>query len=220
MKELRPFRWDLHRCLRELKALQRFLTESSAPAERGEVLPFFREHLHLSAFLGSYHQDSNLFDLLAHEYDLFGDFTCDIVVGDSATKVYGFVELEDAAPRSVFVKRTGKSSLEWAPRFEHGFSQVVDWFYKLDDMEKTDEFESRFGKPVIKYFGLLIVGKDESFGEKELRRLQWRQEKTLINSNRVICVTFNQLHTDLMRRASAMLQANRGGGPGGRKRSR
>jgi hypothetical protein len=166
-------------------------------------LPFFKKRLHLSAFLGSYHPSISHFDLVAHEYDLFGDFTCDLALGDSRRLAYVFVELEDAAPGSVFVHKRGKNSPEWAPRFERGFSQMVDWFYKLADMEKTDEFAGRFGARTVEYSGLLVVGKDDSFGEKEARRLRWRQEKVIIDSCKLFCVTYDRLFFHLEQRLRA-----------------
>jgi hypothetical protein len=67
-------------------------------------------------------------------------------------------------------------------------------------MQKTDEFEGRFGKRTIEYFGLLVVGKDEVLGPKEMRRLAWHQEKVIVNSIKVYCVTFDQLYNDLKER--------------------
>ena len=64
-----------------------------------------------------------------------------------------FVELEDAGPRSLFVKHGDKSTREWSPRFDHGYSQVVDWFHKLQDMTHTATMEARFGKRAIDYTG-------------------------------------------------------------------
>jgi hypothetical protein len=202
MKSFQTVAWDRQQCRKELDELRKLLRRPGPLKEREDLLRFFRRRLQLSAFLGCYHPKAVRFDLVAHEYDLFGDFACDLAVGDSERKVYGFIEFEDAAAGSIFVKRRGKSSLEWAPRFEHGFSQLVDWFCKLADMEKTDEFEDRFGKRSIECFGLLVVGKDESLGEKELRRLQWRQDKVLIDSHKVHCLTFNQLYEDLNLRLS------------------
>ena len=73
-------------------------------------------------------------DLLAYEYPLFGDFRCDLAVADSVTRACTFVEFEDAGPRSLFVQHGDKATREWSPRFDHGYSQVVNWFYKLQDM--------------------------------------------------------------------------------------
>jgi len=43
------------------------------------------------------------------------------------------------------VAKGAKATLEWSERFEHGFSQVPDWFWKLNDRTPTSEFAHRFG---------------------------------------------------------------------------
>ena len=55
-----------------------------------------------------------------------GNFLSDLVVGDSVTQSYCFVEFEEAAPTSLFVSKPDISTPEWSPRFERGFSQIVD----------------------------------------------------------------------------------------------
>ncbi len=37
----------------------------------------------------------------------------DLVVGDSVSKAYGFIEFEDAAPNCIFIQRPGKATPEW-----------------------------------------------------------------------------------------------------------
>jgi hypothetical protein len=205
MKTFQALEWDSRKCLKEVREFERLLASSPRLKERDHILPFFKERLHLSAFLTCLHQDAIHYDLVAHEYDLFGDFVCDLAVGDSRRKIFGFVEFEDASPGGVFLRKRGKSSPEWSPRLEHGFSQVVDWFYKLADMERTDEYMDRFGERSIQCFGLVVVGRDEPYGEREKHRLRWRQEKTLINGHKVRIMTFDQLCADLIERAEMFL---------------
>lgn len=200
MKEFEPVDWDAVGCREELDAFRGLLASSPSLMEREDILPFFRRHRLLAAFLGSYHSRLASNDRLAYEYDLFGDFACDLAVGDSRSKVFGFVEFEEAAGNSIFIKRAGKTTLEWAPRFVQGFCQIVDWFYKLDDMEGTREFENRFGAVNIDYFGLLIIGRTPALTERERRRLHWWEEKIIVNSHRIHCVTFDQLYLDIERR--------------------
>jgi hypothetical protein len=188
--------WNPDQCRQQLGLFRQLLGGPGVLKERSEILPFFRANVHLSAFIGSYDQDITLFDLFAHEYSLW-DFMCDLVVGDSTTKRYVFIEFEDAAPSSLFVSK--KATPEWAPRFEHGFSQVLDWFWKLHDMEKTDDFLDRFGTGAG-YFGLLLVGRTENLAARELRRLEWRGEMARVNSKYIRCRTFDQLADDLERR--------------------
>jgi hypothetical protein len=193
MKHFDPIVFDLRQCRREVSQLQALLAANPRLSERKDILPFFRARRQLSAALGCLESHIVRFDRLAFEYDLFGDFACDLAVGDSKGKVYGFIEFEDASPGSIFVRRKGKSTPEWSPRFEHGFSQITDWLCKLDDMERTDEFEDRFGRRPVHYSGLLVVGRSEGFAPRELRRLTWRQERTVVNSRHIRCLTFDQL---------------------------
>src|SRR5437763_12011170 len=111
----------------------RALLDSQAHMKEAAFRDFFRSRPHAAALIGRYAPLVRRIDLLAYEYPFFGDFRCDLAIADSATRACTFVELEDAGPRSLFVKHGDKSTREWSPRFDHGFSQVVDWFYKLQD---------------------------------------------------------------------------------------
>jgi hypothetical protein len=199
MKHLDPVVFSADQCRNELAELHALLAAEPDLKEAQDILPFFRARRHLSVFIGSREPDLVALDRIAFEFDLFGDFVCDLVIGDSVTKTYGFVEFEDGGPTSLFVQRGAKATPEWSPRFERAFSQVVDWFYKLDDMEKTDEFEARFGSRSVQYFGLLVIGRSGTLAPREQRRLAWRQERIVVNSRHVRCLTFDELAAALSR---------------------
>ncbi len=76
---------------------------------------------------------------------------------------------------------------------DHGFSQIIDWFWKLRDLDRTRDFESRFGDP-IESSDMLVIGRGMSFGAREDRRWRWRQQSVVIDSKHVNRVTFEQLH--------------------------
>jgi hypothetical protein len=185
-------------CRSQLAEFKQLLQSKKSLSERDDILPFFRQRLHLSAFVASYHPQINRFDRVAFEYDLFGDFSTELVVGDSVKRSYCFVEFEDAAPSSIFVAKPGKNTPEWSSRFEKGFSQIIDWFWKLDDLEKTDDFENRFNGRSIDYMGLLIIGRNEYLEPREKKRLVWRQQKLIVNSKHIYCITFDDLYEDLL----------------------
>jgi hypothetical protein len=166
--------------------------------ERADILPFFRRRPHLSALCGVYNPTLFHFDRIAWEYDLFGDFGCDLVVGDSRTKSYTFIEFEDAAPGSLFVKHGRRAAREWSPRFLHGFAQLVDWFRALDDRRHSDDFESRFGKRSIDFMGLLVVGRNHHLTVGERLRLEWWRENVAVRSRRIHCVTYDELVANLL----------------------
>ncbi len=205
MKDFIRHNFSPKQCKRDIDELANLLRSNEELGETKDILPFFKKHLNLSAFLGTYVADICRYDLVAHEYDLFGDFSCDVVVGDSQTKTYLFVELEDAKPKSVFVKKKGKATPEWSNRFEHGFSQIVDWFWKLSDMTKTDDFENRFEGRYINIHGLLIVGRNENLRQRECWRLQWWQKSVRVDSNIISCITYDDLLKDLQFRIKLFL---------------
>lgn len=197
MKSFLKFDFDLKQCSSELADLKVLLDSKSDLSERLDILPFFNDRRHLSAFLGSYSPYMGRFDRLAFEYQLYGDFACDLVVGDSGKGYYCFIEFENANDKSVFEKKPSKNAPEWGTRFEHGFSQLVDWFWKLEDMKQTQDSRTRFGVGELRYFGLLVVGRNKNFDEREIIRKQWRLDRVLIDSKQIFCVTFDELYSDL-----------------------
>jgi len=135
--------------------------------------------------------------LLAYEYDLFGDFAADLVVGDSRSKNFLFVEFEDAKEFSVFKKASSRSTPEWANRVEHGISQIIDWVWKLSDVRQTQDFKNRFGSQKIRAYSLVVVGRNRDMLPRERERLNWRQELVLCDSKHIEITTFDELLDDL-----------------------
>jgi len=200
MKSFSLINFDSIICREQLAELQQLIQSSESLSERNDILPFFRERLHLSASVGLFNTEIIRPDRIAFEYDIFGDFASDMVVGDSVNHSYCFVEFEDASPNSIFLSKGGRSTPDWSPRFEHGYSQIVDWFWKLSDLERTDDFQNRFNSRSIDYIGLLIIGRGKNLGLREQRRLKWRQKKTVVNSQQIRCITFDELYENLLSR--------------------
>ena len=178
MKQFDPFQIDLSRCQDQLDLFKKLLDRFARTElrERKDVLSFFRDNKDLSALAGYLSPEVEHVDLLAYEYDFWGDFAADLAVGDSVREAYCFIEFENAAPGSIFNKLRGRSSADWASRFEKGYSQIIDWFWKLHDMQGTDAFLSRFGRVKrFHYFGLLVVGRER---QPERRRKQEVQLET------------------------------------------
>lgn len=210
MKEFVHHNISIKNCIQELRAFEELLAVKPELKEREDILPFFKHHLNLAAFLGTYIPDIANPDRIATEYDLFGDFTCDLAVGDSTSQTFLLVEFEDAKPDSLFTKHANKATPEWSPRLEHGFSQILDWFWKVSDMEKSDDYENRFGARRAAIHGLLVVGRDQALQSREKARLKWRQDHTIINSKRITVITFDQLARDLKYRLSRYPEAAKG----------
>jgi Domain of unknown function (DUF4263) len=200
MKRLEPVTLDLERCRDELASFKSLLDryESGTLREKEHILPFFRKHRNIAALIGYLFSDCVHIDRIAFEFDIFGDHTADLVVGDATRETYGFVEFEDAAPDSIFRKQGTKDTLVWASRFEQGYSQIIDWFWKLDDLARTDTLRHRFeGAKSIRYEGLLVIGRTRQLQPLERDRLSWRRDRVVVDSKHIYCVTFDELHDRL-----------------------
>jgi hypothetical protein len=207
MKRLEPITIDLNRCQHELAAFKILLDrhESGTLREKEHVLPFFRENRNLAALVGYLRSDCVLVDRIAYEFDVFGDHAADLVVGDSTRQAYGFVEFEEAAPDSIFRKEAKKSTLTWASRYERGYSQIIDWFWKLSDLARTDTLRHRFeGANSIRYHGLLVVGRTNHLEPLERDRLSWRRDRVVVDSKHIYCLRFDELYNDLRDKLSLM----------------
>lgn len=196
MKDFLSLKLDPILFIEELKEFKNLLDSSRFLSEQDEILPFFRKRHQLSLAIGAYYPEILQPNRIAFEYDLFGDFACDLVIGDSARRAYCFIEFENAVENSIF-RQTKRNVSEWSPRFERGFSQIVDWFYKLDTQSETRDFEYRFGGRSLYGMGLLIIGRDADLSAKEKDRLEWRKRKLLVNSHHIYCLTFDDLYRTL-----------------------
>ena len=130
MKELQSFQLDFAQCGTELDKFRQLLDARDELSERKDVLPFFKKRRHLSALMGLLAADLITPTRLAYEFSIFGDFTCDVAIGGSRKGSYCLVEFEDGRSDSVFRKAGRKATREWSPRFEHGYGQIIDWFWK------------------------------------------------------------------------------------------
>jgi len=202
-KQLMPFELGLSQCERDLTDFLQLLDQHEDLSEGWNVLPFFRSHPHLAALAGTWNAQIHVPDRLAFELDLFGNFRCDLAVGEWETQTYTLVEFEDARPNSVFGGGL-KYNEEWGRRFEHGFSQLVDWFWSLDANRGVPDLARRFGRGHPQFFGMLVVGRSRYLADHEMDRLRWRLEKVPTDNHKITCGTFDQLHGFLARRIRSL----------------
>jgi Shedu protein SduA, C-terminal len=212
MKAFQSIHFDANRCRKEVAEFRRWLAQHPILDEKRQILPFFRRRRQLAAFVASHDRNLDDYDRIAFEYPLFGDFICDLVVGDSARNAYCLIEFEDAGPTSLFLERGKRVTRDWSPRFEHGCSQIIDWFHKLDDMRRSDDLISRFGSRSINYSGVLVIGRNQYLKPGEAERLAWRRANVVVASQRVQFQTFDQLAEKLETRLATFLGASRAGG--------
>jgi hypothetical protein len=197
MKPLRHHAFNAASCRAEWTEFSNLLNSKTVLSERKDILPFFRKRDDLSLLICNYFPKFSRPDTLHHEYQIYGDFVADLVVGDSSVQHYLLVEFENGAPDSVF-KRSGKKGTPvWSSRFEGAYSQLTDWLWKLEDMRSTSDFQSTFGSRRASFQGLIVIGKDMGLSSQEQDRLDWRLRRTMIDSNAIDCVSFNDLRDDL-----------------------
>ena len=206
--------FDVERCRAELDQFDALLAANAGLSERDQVLPFFRARPQLTAFLGSYNRNLASYDRLAFEFSLFGGPVADVVVGDGAKQAYCFVEFEDARAGSMFLQGDNPPR-RWASRFNHGFNQIVDWFWTLDDIRERDAFEVRFGALTIDIAGLLVVGRDSGVAAEDRPRLVYRRRHVRVGLKPIYCCTFDELARELRLSLDVWSMAARAEQPGG-----
>jgi hypothetical protein len=197
MKVLTRHAFDGDRCRRQLNEFERLLTSRSSLDERKDILPFFMDRHDISILISEYFPAVGSPDVIAHEYPIYGHFRADLLIGDSVRHQYLLVEFENGTTKSIFRKISNKATVEWSPRFEHDFSQLVDWLWVLEDMRSTADFSHVFGSRNAKFHGLLVLGRGAMLNSREKARLEWRMDRVVVDSHKLSCVTFDQLYEDL-----------------------
>lgn len=140
----------------------------------------------------------------AFEFPIYGDYSCDCLITDSNSKQYCFIEFEDAKEKSIFERNGKKATLDWAKRFEHGFSQLVDWFWKMDCCKSDPSFILQYGiNP--EFIGLLIIGRTSYLSSIEEHRVKWRQHNISIGGKLIHIFTYDMI-LDLLREHCSVIK--------------
>jgi hypothetical protein len=204
MKEFLDITFNRTDYLKELQDFKDLLDRKDELSENADILPFFRARPSLCSQIATIYPRILQTTKIAYEYDLFGDFNSDVVVGDPSTRTYCFIEFEDAKKRSLFEKNGAKYKLEFSRRFEHGYSQIIDWFCKIDGLQNTDSLLDRFDTRRIDYEAILVIGRSKFLTKAERERLDWRIKHVLVNSKHINCFTFDELYETLKTRFELM----------------
>jgi hypothetical protein len=197
MPDFKPHEIDWVACRDQVRQLQALL-DSSDDLGEATLCDLLEPSLHLRAAVGHYNRLFRQPDRLAWQYPIFGEFRCDFAIGDWTRKAYTFIECQDARPNSIFVRQGARATRAWSPRFEGGYSQLIDWFYKFDVMTNTPDMEARLGERSVRYVGVLIIGRDQHLTAGERLRLKWWQDHVVVNSRHIFCVTYDELIQDLL----------------------
>lgn len=193
-------RFDPKVCRSEINDLGVLLRDKAELSEKYDIQPFFKSRPHVSAFIGSYARNIGPAAQLCFEYNFFGDYAADLVIGNRDDRRFCVIEFEDGRAQSIFKPSPSGTARVWSPRFEHGYSQIIDWFTMLDDLKKTERFKRDFGTGHVRFSAMLVVGRDAGLADPHDRfRLDWRADKVSVDSHTVSCVTFDELHRHMAR---------------------
>jgi hypothetical protein len=189
-----PYTRDLRALRREIQAFGALLAPETPLGETAHILPFVRNSRHLAVAFGFANRALTAPKLLALERPLLGSFRCDVAVGNPTTRHFTLVELEDARENSLFEPVKGREYPRWSRRFERGFSQLVDWAWRIDhERQPSATLEAAFGTadPQIHY--LLVIGRDRWMDVAGRARLYWRHRHNGISGERTTIWTYDDL---------------------------
>lgn len=176
---------------RELLEYDVFLKSKKDLNELVDVQPFFKSRPTLSSQIASTIASVSIPNKIAFEYNIFGDFACDLAVGNTDNNTYCFIEFEDAKKNSLF-KEEVKYKPSYGQRLEHGCSQIIDWFCKIE-AQSTREIQDRFDANEIDYYGVLIIGRNVYLDTTLRHRLSWRSKNIEILTKKINILTFDDL---------------------------
>lgn len=183
---------DVEQFEKEINDFETLLKSKVDLSEKHDILPFFQTHQILASQIGSVIPQINPPDKIAFEFDIFGDFASDLTVGNSSKNIYCFIEFEDARKRSLFLDET-KYKPSFGRRLEHGYSQIIDWFCKLEGLQRSQDMIDRFNNPTIDFYGFLIIGRSCYLDPTLKNRLDWRSKKVSVDSKKIFTYTFDEL---------------------------
>jgi hypothetical protein len=196
---LEPVVFDPTAFREELTAFDALLKGKANLSERDDIIPFFKGRKHLTAYIGTLYLNIAVATEVCYEFDIGGSFRADMLLGSKADGRFCIVEFEPGEEGALFKKQPRKYP-EWSARFEHAFSQIVDWYCALADGANSHDFRDTFGDQQIMFTSLLVMGRNAELDDAKRRRLAWRTDKVFIDSNKVTCITFDQLHDALKRK--------------------
>lgn len=205
MKGFQRFTFDASSLRQETVALKTLLNPGSGIEleEEDDLSPVFKKAPNLVSIIGAAFGGVSNPDLIAQEYWILDKLRCDFAVCNSRHQTFCFIELEDAVKTSIFTVRkpTVVNGLmhrapyyDWARRFEHGTSQMIDWIRILEDSKQTGDYRAHFGSPnEFEAQFVLVIGREEFLSPDQKERLAWRCKSVQAAGHKVKCITYDRL---------------------------
>lgn len=206
MIKLEPGTFDLAQCEKSLNEYGDFLNAKIEIEETGlgSLQEFFEQRLNLLLLMGDMFGPGFWPTHYQKEFVLLNEFRADYVVSDQTKRKFLFIEFESAKEHSIFSeKNDGKTgiSYHWSGRFEHGFSQIVDWQFRMDDYRRSSKIEEHFGSDDITFQGVLVIGRDYFLKKHGTnKRFDWRLKNITVQSRPIHCLTYDKLYHEMVGR--------------------
>jgi Domain of unknown function (DUF4263) len=162
--------------------------------ERAQVLAGFARWPNLCAMFGTFHGRISIADRIRREFRIEGYFRTDLAVSKAGTDSVCLVEFEGASPNCIF-KPGDRYIDDWAPAFEKGFSQVVDWAWAIDEYRQTGPFRDAFGSDRPDFVSVLVIGRETALANvTPMARWKWRSRNVNVGGRPTTLLTFDELH--------------------------
>lgn len=187
---------DYHKAESELAELKSFLQSNQTFSETA-IIAELKKRLHLSSLIGSLIPGVKKPNRYKFEFSISGVFRADLVVGSSDQRAFVFVEFEDGNRNSLFGPGRTNQLRDWSRRLEHGFGQLIDWAWAIQDGKKTTLFRNAFGCDLAKAEFLLVCGRDSEMDQAERERFDWRSTNITVAGTRATTLTFDGLFSFL-----------------------
>ena len=178
--------------LTEIEEFRQFLT-TNPRGERKHFLPFFGAHTQLCAFLGTLNDKVSSGTHVKAELPLWGDFVCDLAVGNLDDGAFVLIEFEDAGVKSLFQRKRKRKNNAWGQRVEQAMSQLTDWLFRLDSEGPSNQMERDFGTRNATVMGLIVVGRSQDVISYDRIRLDWRSQNTIVGGCKISIITYDDM---------------------------
>jgi hypothetical protein len=197
--------FEIAKCESDLKAFEVLLQNPKEELGETILLKFFREHPNLILLMGKIVLSPRFY---MDEFNLFNEFYPDFGIADKSKESFVFVEFEEAKQFSIFGENVNKSSIrhEWGIKLERGFSQIINWFYRLEDYKRTNKYKEHFEGKEIKYWGILVVGRDEFIPPGSSERIEWRFDRVRVDLKQVHFYTYDGLYRELKNKFDILVE--------------
>jgi hypothetical protein len=177
----------------ELSGFRQFLDQNETFSERS-VVTELKKRPNLSCLLGHLHYGTPRANVYKFEFPLMGSFKADLVVGNLQARKFALIEFESGKKFSLFKKRGTLQNRDWSAEFEHGFGQLIDWGWIIDDCRQSKSFRNLFGCEDLSVVYLLVCGRDSLMqDDTERGRHFWRSERCKIEGATATCLTYDGL---------------------------